>query len=447
MLAGFASIDITPPAGAVLNGFIARTSASTGIDTPLSARALVFDDEPIRAALVSFDLLGLSPALADRLVAKLGCLLDIPSDQVVLASTHTHSGPMTARLRGIGDEDAPYLARLERAAVIATQGALADLQPVQASWGSASVKLAHNRRQKTVGPEGLSVILGRNPTGPTETTVRVLSLRGVNRSILLFHHACHPYCLGGDSTLISADFWGYAAEALTAQGHACIYLNGCCGDLSPELAFGGPKAARATGYTLAEAVLRGLQASRRSHRDMLAVQSHSFSLPYDRVPPLQLIKAELGRADKTVRDSERDNPIIVERVRRAWQEWLADLEAALSSNGQLPPLPVRISILRLGDGAIVALPGEMFYETGRDLAACLKAEPVCVAGYCHGYIGYIPTPESFPLGGYEVEEAHRYIGLWRVSPQTTSLIRNQVLSLWNSCGGAVHEHGCVAGRT
>jgi hypothetical protein len=171
----------------------------------------------------------------------------------------------------------------------------------------------------------------------------------------------------------------------------------------------------------------------------LVVQSRWFGLPYDNIPPLEQIKAELNGADKTVRDSERDNPLVVERVRSAWREWIADLEAVLGTSGRLPPLSARISILRVGDGAIVALPGEMFYQAGRDLAAQLIAEPVCVAAYCHGYIGYVPTPESFALGGYEVEEAHRYVGLWRISPQATSLIADEVLSLWNSCGGAIHE--------
>ena len=447
MLAGFATIDITPPTGSILNGFIARLSASTSVDTPLSARALILDNESTRAAILCFDLLGLSPALADRLVANLGNLLDIPSDNIILASTHTHSGPLTARLRGIGDEDVAYTARLEKAAVLAAEGAIADLHPVSVSWGTAPLRLAHNRRQEVVGPNGPSVILGCNPAGPTDTFVRVLSLRGVKRSILLFHHACHPYCLGGESTLISADFWGHAVRELAAKGHACICMNGCCGNLSPELAFGGPEAARVTGLRAAEAVLRGLRVACASRRETLIVRSRRFCLPYDRIPPLEQIRDRLNIADKTIRDSERENPMIVERIRTAWQDWTAELETALDSDRQLPPLPVRISILRVGDGAIVALPGEMFFEAGRDLAARLKADPVCVAAYCHGYIGYVPTPESFPLGGYEVEEAHRYIGLWRVAPEATSLIRDQVLNVWDSCGGAIREAAWVGGQT
>lgn len=446
MIAGLGEVDITPTPGTILNGFIARTSASTGVDTPLWARALVLESQRTRALILSFDLLGLAPAFADRLAENLGSFLGISPDQVILACTHTHSGPVSARLRGIGDSDSAYLTRIERAAADAAREAVANAAPVRASWAAAPLVIACNRRQEVDGPAGVSVMLGRNPGGPHDRTVRVLRLEGERGTILLFHHACHPYCLGGDSTLISADFWGHAAEALAAEGYRCIYLNGCCGNLSPELAFGGPAAAQETGRQVADAVRRALRAARPSLHERLEVRSRRFALPHDTMPPLPDIEAGLSTADRTVRDTERGDPRIVERIRRAWGEWITELRAATAGDRPLPPVPARVSVARIGDGAIVALPGEVFYETGRDLAARLGAEPVCVAAYCHGYIGYVPTPESFPLGGYEVEEAHRYIGLWRVSPQATSIIADQVLNLWESCGGTIHEQTCAAGR-
>ena len=79
----------------------------------------------------------------------------------------------------------------------------------------------------------------------------------------------------------------------------------------------------------------------------------------------------------------------------------------------LPPQPARISLVRIGGGAIVALPGEVFFGIGQRMAARFNAEPIFVAAYCHGYIGYVPDREAFAYGGYEVEESHRYVNLWR----------------------------------
>src|SRR3954467_2042441 len=112
MQAGFATADITPPTGATLNGFIARLTSSTGIDAPLTARALWLEDRQARCLIVAFDVLGLSAPFADRVVEGLSTRLNLMEQQVVLASTHTHSGPMTCPLRGIGQADDEYLAML-----------------------------------------------------------------------------------------------------------------------------------------------------------------------------------------------------------------------------------------------------------------------------------------------------------------------------------------------
>jgi len=112
---------------------------------------------------------------------------------------------------------------------------------------------------------------------------------------------------------------------------------------------------------------------------------------------------------------------------------LAELRDALRG-GDLPPLRSRVGVVRIGRGVVVALPGEVFYEAGRAIAARIDADPVCVAVYCHGYIGYVPVPEAYEHGGYEVEEAHRFGGLWRVGPETPALLRREVLDLWETVG-------------
>jgi len=112
MQAGFATSDITPQIGATLNGFIARLTPSTDIDAPLFARALWLEDRQVRSLIVAFDVLGLSVPFADRVVQGLASHLDLLEQQVILASTHTHSGPMTCPLRGIGQADEKYLAVL-----------------------------------------------------------------------------------------------------------------------------------------------------------------------------------------------------------------------------------------------------------------------------------------------------------------------------------------------
>lgn len=432
MLAGYAAADITPPVGAALDGFIARLSPSSGVDAPLCARALWLEDGHTRALLVALDLLGLTPVDADRLVRSLADRLSLPEDNVILACTHTHSGPMTLPIRGLGPADEAYLAGLAESVLAAAAQASASKCPVRASWGTAPVSLGVNRRQKVPGN---GVVLGFYPDGPADAAVRVLRLVGGGHSILLFAHACHPYCLGAECSLISPDFCGHAAAALAEQGHDSLYLNGCAGDISPLRPYEGPAAARAEGRRLADAVVKSLAAARPEAFPALRIGSRRCLLPLDAVPPPDALARALDGQDRTVRDAERGSDEVRDRLQRAGRDWLSDLRQTLGGGASLPPVPARLSVLRIGRGGLIALPGEVFFDLGARLAARLDADPVCVAAYVHGYIGYVPTRDAYADGGYEVDEAHRYLGLWRLAPEAGEMLVDEAARLWRGLAG------------
>lgn len=87
-------------------------------------------------------------------------------------------------------------------------------------------------------------------------------------------------------------------------------------------------------------------------------------------------------------------------------------------------------LLRVGRGAFIFFPGEVFFEIGERTAAMLPADPVAVAAYSHGYIGYVPTAEAYAEGGYEPNESHRYVGLWRLHPDTGAQLSQAARDLW-----------------
>ena len=57
------------------------------------------------------------------------------------------------------------------------------------------------------------------------------------------------------------------------------------------------------------------------------------------------------------------------------------------------------------------MPGEIFSETGLSVREACGSMPAFVLGYAEGTPGYIPPMSEFCFGGYEVEEAHRFIGM------------------------------------
>jgi hypothetical protein len=56
---------------------------------------------------------------------------------------------------------------------------------------------------------------------------------------------------------------------------------------------------------------------------------------------------------------------------------------------------------KLGELAIVGLPGEVFCEFGLEIKEKSPAKHTIVVELANGAIGYIPTKEAFAQGGYE----------------------------------------------
>ena len=100
--AGVSVLDITPPIGLELGGLGLRQQPSVGILDALFAKALVVEDDDVRVAIVSCDLLGFSNQYDDGLrKAIVGSGL-VEAENVMIACTHTHAGPATQFLRGCG---------------------------------------------------------------------------------------------------------------------------------------------------------------------------------------------------------------------------------------------------------------------------------------------------------------------------------------------------------
>ena len=68
-------------------------------------------------------------------------------------------------------------------------------------------------------------------------------------------------------------------------------------------------------------------------------------------------------------------------------------------------LATAMTVVTIGDLAVVGIPGELFVELGLAIKANPYFAQTFVAGYCNDLIGYIPTRAAYPEGGYEVDTA------------------------------------------
>ena len=66
--------------------------------------------------------------------------------------------------------------------------------------------------------------------------------------------------------------------------------------------------------------------------------------------------------------------------------------------------------VRIGEGVIVTAPGETFTEIGMAVKERAPGRPTLFCGYTNGAIGYFPTPDAYPEGGYEPAYSNRSYG-------------------------------------
>jgi len=119
MKAGFAKVMITPPVGTPMTGFGNRDydpAGSRAVHDDLFARALYLTGGKEQALIMGFDLLFFSRDEADRFKGAIGRRMDLSPRQILLNTSHTHTGPKVGSW-DYTPSDILYLQFLENAIV------------------------------------------------------------------------------------------------------------------------------------------------------------------------------------------------------------------------------------------------------------------------------------------------------------------------------------------
>ena len=388
LLVGAAETVVTPvPKGTFLVGPMAE---STGVSDDLYARALVLGDGAKQFAIVTVDGIGFDLAYNDVLVAAIGKATGIAAEHVMINCSHTHSAPLTVPW-GPWEKakDKPFHKLLPGKLARVAKRARGRLAPVRLRYRREPVQIGFNRRLLVDG----HVVMAPNPHGAVLPWVDVLSVesRDSARVAVLFSHAAHPVVVHAASTLISADYPGFAVRSLkTAHGDKCIFLfaQGCGGNINAFPLKGGVEAAAAVGRQLGNAVGRAIDAKGDEVAGgTLCALSPELTLPLADPPPV----AELEKIVSKERNPER-------KARRE-----ALLAIARSGRRQAMRFPVRA--FAIGKTlCVLGLPHEPFAEYHRFVNDASPFEHNMVFGYTNGLHCYVGTEKDYLLGdrgGYE----------------------------------------------
>jgi hypothetical protein len=411
--AGAATVVITPPLGTPLAGYYSVRGAE-GVLDELHSKALVLEHEGVKAALVVCDLISLPRGTVMDARALIEKQTGIPAGHVLIAATHTHTGPVVARESardqldgGASELGIRYTEGLPERIARSVAEADRKLAPVRATAASGREEhLSFNRRfhmrDGSVGwnPGKRNPQIVR-PAGPIDPEVGVVSLdTPQGRPVAtVVNFAMHPDTTGG--TRISADYPGVLARLLAeckGPEMVTLFANGCCGninhiDVQWAARQSSPAEARRIGTVLAGDVCRIYPQLQPVPAGALRVRSDFVKLP---LPPVS--EQDVATARDVVRRVNDPKTMFLEKV-KAYQ--------ALDVAGrQGRPHEVEVQVIALGDQvAWVSLPGEIFVELGLAIKKGSRFPHTMIAELANGSIGYIPDRPAYAQGNYEVVSA------------------------------------------
>ncbi len=409
LFAGAFQCDITPPLGIDMAGYFNVRKADKILDN-LYAKSVAFKQDDVQFALVACDLCMLPREAMERIRQTASRMCGIPEANVMIVSTHTHTGPTTMDVLP-GEVDGAYLDVLVQKAASAVAMAVKNSAPaiVRAALGEEG-SLAFNRRyfmkdgtvRTNPGKNNADVIGPTGPIDPDLLVAEVSNAAGEPVSVIV-NHSNHLDTIGGCG--ISADFPTFMSRVVQRRygDVPVLFIPAASGnvnhinflDPNPQ---GGYQEAQRIGETLGTSVLRVLEKA-RTIEPQLSCRSKFIEIK---------IRKPTSEQVKWAEEVVSNPPVIVGDVTAfdlAKGSSMVDYFYAggmlfiAREHGEYESL--ELQALSLGDVVFLGIPGEPFVEVGQAIKHGSRFKLTGVASLANGASGYIPTQIAFSQGGYE----------------------------------------------
>lgn len=408
---GASTVDVTPERAMFLHGYphVARTS--TGTHDPLLASALLIERGNESFLFISVDVLFVSKALTAEARKAIALATGMDPALILIAATHTHSGPVTVNYlsneadTAVPPADPSYLRQLQDKIVRAGIEASRTRRPAEIAIVHANATGIGTCRHDPDGPSdlGVPVLIARDATSGTAIGAMMIC-------------AMHPTVLHEDSTLYSGDFPAMARQYLQARSLDCpiIYLTGASGDQSPRHVTRANtfEEARRLGEILGKAVESVLEGAAYSSDLALRTARAFVDLPRRAAPTVEIAERNLQDAHTRL-NALRGPHASRADIRSAECDWFGAEEtlaiARAAEQGRLDAalescLPAEIQVFRIGPHAFVGWPGEFFVQFALDVKGAFPE--ASIATLANGDLqGYVVTQQAIDHNWYEAGNA------------------------------------------
>jgi hypothetical protein len=417
------------------------------IHDPLHVRCLMLDDGLTQLAIVVCDVRMIGRSIVEEARRRAVVALDMPATNILISATHSHAAP--GLLGNLPSElDRWYADFVALRIADAVRLAEANLAPAKIGFGDVE-KPEHvfNRRwivkkgTAPMNPFGTNqdeVVMNppkgsqlQEPAGPVDPRMSLLSVQYADgRPLALLANYGMHYVGGYQSNHASADYFGFfsqrVAELLDTSGRfppfVAMMSNGASGDVNNNNVL-KPIGKRPPWERMREVA--------NDMADSAVKMIHSIEHRDDCRLGVETASIEMGvrRPDASRLDWARDMLTTIRDPSQISRPQLYAQEAF-----ELSRYPERIAIelqtLRIGDLSIAAIPGEVFAESGLDIARRSPFAKTFTIELANGYYGYLPTPRQHRFGGYETWPARSSF----LEIEASTKIESQIVAMLEKLG-------------
>jgi len=340
-----------------------------GIHDDIYARCLVLNDGEKTIVFVALDLIGYYIDQVDWVRTQVENQFGVEGDNVIIASTHTHSGPDTLGLWNYPPGvNWPYMYYIRERIVETIGNALQNMQKARIKFASTTAPgLMKNSRDQlpkyAVTYPDVELMKVENTAGGTIAT--------------MINFAGHPEVMWGDNLLMTSDYVGYLREYVEeALGGVAVFFNGACGGMvTPDVDEHTFEEAERIGKTLADATVKALKDAKFSREIGINVEKEIITIPLEN-------PAFFGGLMYGI--LERPYP------------WYEDGELGVG----MGIMRTEVDVMQIGKAQMITMPGEVLPSIGHRLKRSMTGKYNFVIGLGNDELGYIIPEEEWDWTGW-----------------------------------------------
>ena len=390
--AGAAVRMITPDPLLPVSGGIGAPKKATEKNGELSVRAIVFEKDGRRVAIVSVDNLGWPAALGNKSRALIP---GIPPENILIGATHTHSAPDAYGFpneKGESFADLKYLDFCVKQIADAVNEALKNLQDasLKIAVGEAKGKIAYNYYANELYDPRCGIIQAVAASGKNKG----------NAIATLVNYAIHPEVIGSKRGIASPDLCGPLYDRITAGGGGiAVFMNGAQGGMvtADNRLENGKEAndwaeCKRIGELLADEALRIVKEAPVQENPQLYCKARKIGFPVD---------SELMR-------------YVIQK---------SPLKNEMSADHRVS---TQVNLLNIGTAQVLTIPGEALPNIGYYVKKRMHTKQPFLFGLTNDAFGYMLTKVDF-----KSFKRYEYVSETSLGEMTGEIYMEEALKLIN----------------